>query len=178
VNGSVDQLDHDRVRGLDRCVAWLALIAGTVSYLHMHAGSAAWPTRAGLSADRAVGDGMIVAASTTLLADSRSGRKGWRAALGTAGRGQHREPGRQRCRGRTDADRPDNRGVADSSRVLAWPVVSVLWGARIPSWPLMKGGAPLTGRSASCKIQWRIEEEERVIRWSRLICPCFPGRPN
>jgi len=59
------------------CVGFLALIAGTVSYLHMHAlvelhGQPGWVAAlTPLSVD-----GMIVAASTTLLADSRSGRKG------------------------------------------------------------------------------------------------------
>ena len=59
------------------CVALLALIAGTISYLHMHMlvarhGQPGWVAAlTPLSVD-----GMIVAASTTLLADSRSGRKG------------------------------------------------------------------------------------------------------
>lgn len=59
------------------CVALLALIAGTVSYLHMHIlvarhGQPGWVAAlTPLSVD-----GMIVAASTTLLADSRSGRTG------------------------------------------------------------------------------------------------------
>jgi Protein of unknown function (DUF2637) len=59
------------------CVAMLALIAGTVSYLHMHAlvalhGQPGWVAAlTPLSVD-----GMIVAASTTLLADSRSGARG------------------------------------------------------------------------------------------------------
>ena len=59
------------------CVALLALIAGTVSYLHMHAlvalhGQPGWVAAlTPLSVD-----GMIVAASTTLLADSRSGNRG------------------------------------------------------------------------------------------------------
>ncbi len=59
------------------CVALLALIAGTVSYLHMHLlvarhGQPGWAAAlTPLSVD-----GMIVAASTTLLADSRSRRKG------------------------------------------------------------------------------------------------------
>jgi len=58
-------------------VALLALIAGTVSYLHMHMlvaehGQPGWVAAlTPLSVD-----GMIVAASTTLLADSRSGRTG------------------------------------------------------------------------------------------------------
>ena len=59
------------------CVAFLALIAGTVSYLHMHLlvelhGQPGWVAAlTPLSVD-----GMIVAASTTLLAESRSGGKG------------------------------------------------------------------------------------------------------
>src|SRR5215472_7880220 len=59
------------------CVTVLALIAGTVSYLHMHDlvalhGQPGWVAAlTPLSVD-----GMIVAASTTLLADSRSGERG------------------------------------------------------------------------------------------------------
>jgi hypothetical protein len=59
------------------CVAMLALIAATVSYLHMHMlvelhGQPGWVAAlTPLSVD-----GMIVAASTTLLADSRSGSRG------------------------------------------------------------------------------------------------------
>jgi hypothetical protein len=59
------------------CVALLALIAGTVSYLHMHLlvelhGQPGWVAAlTPLSVD-----GMIVAASTALLADSRRGRRG------------------------------------------------------------------------------------------------------
>jgi len=58
-------------------VALLALIAGTVSYLHMHLlvelhGQPGWVAAlTPLSVD-----GTIVAASTTLLADSRSGGNG------------------------------------------------------------------------------------------------------
>jgi hypothetical protein len=61
----------------DGCVGLLALIAGTVSYLHMHTlvelhGHPGW-----VSALTPFSvDGMIVAASTTLLADSRSGNRG------------------------------------------------------------------------------------------------------
>jgi hypothetical protein len=59
------------------CVAVLALIAGTVSYLHMHwlvelYGQPGWVAAlTPLSVD-----GMIVAASTTLLAESRRGSRG------------------------------------------------------------------------------------------------------
>ena len=59
------------------CVAFLALVAGTVSYLHMHRlvelhGQPGWVAAlTPLSAD-----GMIVAASTTLLAESRRGSRG------------------------------------------------------------------------------------------------------
>jgi hypothetical protein len=68
---SVDQADDDRVRGV------LAVIAGTVSYLHMHLlvelhGQPGWVAAfTPLSVD-----GMIVAASTTLLAESQSGGRG------------------------------------------------------------------------------------------------------
>jgi len=59
------------------CVALLALIAGTVSYLHMHTlvalhGQPGWVA----SLTPLSVDGMIVAASTTLLAESRAGRRG------------------------------------------------------------------------------------------------------
>src|ERR1035438_2291691 len=59
------------------CVALLALIAATLSYLHMHMlvelhGQPGWVAAlTPLSVD-----GMIVAASTTLLADSRAGDRG------------------------------------------------------------------------------------------------------
>jgi hypothetical protein len=59
------------------CVGLLAVIAGTVSYLHMHTlvalhGQPGWVAAlTPLSVD-----GMIVAASTTLLTDSRSGLPG------------------------------------------------------------------------------------------------------
>jgi diadenosine tetraphosphate (Ap4A) HIT family hydrolase len=58
-------------------VTLLALIAGTVSHLHMHLlvelhGQPGWVAAlTPLSVD-----GMIVAASTTLLADSRAGERG------------------------------------------------------------------------------------------------------
>ncbi len=58
-------------------MALLALIAGTASYLHMHTlveahGQPGWvAVLTPLSVD-----GMIVAASTTLLADSRCGGRG------------------------------------------------------------------------------------------------------
>jgi hypothetical protein len=72
-------LQADRwIRGTTTgCVALLALIAGTVSYLHMHLlvelhGQPGWVAAlTPLSVD-----GMIVAASTTLLADSRAGERG------------------------------------------------------------------------------------------------------
>jgi Protein of unknown function (DUF2637) len=59
------------------CVALLALIAATVSYLHMHmlVASHGQPGWVAALTPFSV-DGMIVAASTTLLADSRSGGRG------------------------------------------------------------------------------------------------------
>ncbi len=95
------------------CVALLALIAGTVSYLHMHAlvamhGQPGWVAAlTPLSAD-----GMIVAASTTLLAESRAARPGRRAAVVAAGRGQRGEPGSQRRRRAADSHRAADRRVA------------------------------------------------------------------
>jgi Protein of unknown function (DUF2637) len=55
----------------------LALIAATVSYLHMHllVEVHGQPGRVAALTPLSV-DGMIVAASTTLLADSRSGGRG------------------------------------------------------------------------------------------------------
>lgn len=59
------------------CVALLALIAGSVSYLHMHMLVAQYGQPGWVAALTPLSvDGMIVAASTTLLADSRSGRHG------------------------------------------------------------------------------------------------------
>jgi len=91
------------------CVTLLALIAGTVSYLHMRTlvelhGQSGWVA----ALTQLSVDGMIVAASTTLLADSRAGGA-WR---GAAGGGQRGEPGRQcRCRP-ADNGRAGDRGLA------------------------------------------------------------------
>src|SRR5882724_8609598 len=66
------------------CVGLLAIIAGTVSYLHMHLlvelhGQPGWVAAlTPLSVD-----GMIVAASATLLAESRAGRRGAAPAVCT-----------------------------------------------------------------------------------------------
>jgi hypothetical protein len=59
------------------CVGLLALIAATVSYLHMHllVVSHGQPGWVAVLTPFSV-DGMIVAASMTLLADSRSGGRG------------------------------------------------------------------------------------------------------
>lgn len=71
------QADRWIRRTIIGCVALLALIAGTVSYLHMHTlvalhGQPGWVAAlTPLSVD-----GMILAASTTLLADSWSGQRG------------------------------------------------------------------------------------------------------
>ena len=93
------------------CVALLALIAGTVSYLHMHLLVARYGQPGWVAALTPLSvDGMIVAASTTLLADSRCGRAGgalpW--ALLVAGS----EPGRQCRGGRAGPGRPGDRGLA------------------------------------------------------------------
>ena len=65
------------------CVGLLALIAGTVSYLHMHAlvllhSQPGWVTPLSVH-------GMIIAASTTLLAESRSRGRGGAISMGIAG---------------------------------------------------------------------------------------------
>jgi Protein of unknown function (DUF2637) len=59
------------------CVALVAVIAGTVSYLHMHQLVAGYgqPGWVAVLTPLSV-DGMIVAASTALLADSRCGGRG------------------------------------------------------------------------------------------------------
>src|SRR5215470_18004304 len=81
------------------CVGLLALIAGTVSYLHIHAlvaqhGQPGWVAAlTPLSVD-----GMIAAASTTLLADSRAG-SGAGYCRGRSGGEQYGELDCQ-CRGR------------------------------------------------------------------------------
>jgi hypothetical protein len=80
------------------CVGLLALIAGSVYYLHTHLlveshGQPGWVAAlTPLSVD-----GMIVAASTTLLTDSLAGVAG--CCLGAAGSRQRGKPGCQR-RGR------------------------------------------------------------------------------
>jgi Protein of unknown function (DUF2637) len=59
------------------CVTLLAVIAGTVSYLHMHMLVVAHGQPGWVAALTPLSvDGMIVAASTALLADSRSGGRG------------------------------------------------------------------------------------------------------
>jgi hypothetical protein len=74
VSGRADRWNRWTTIG---CVGMLALIAGTVSYLHMHLlvelhGQPGWVAAlTPLSVD-----GMIVAASTTLLAESRSSHRG------------------------------------------------------------------------------------------------------
>jgi hypothetical protein len=74
---SGDRADRWIRRTTIGCVGILAVIAGTVSYLHMHLlvelhGQPGWV--AALTPISV--DGTIVAASTTLLADSRAGRRG------------------------------------------------------------------------------------------------------
>jgi hypothetical protein len=68
----------DRIRRTTTgCVALLALIAGTVSYLHMHRLVALYGRSGWVAALTPLSvDGMIVAASTTLLAESRAGCRG------------------------------------------------------------------------------------------------------
>jgi Protein of unknown function (DUF2637) len=70
-------------------VPFLALIAGTVSYLHMHRlvalnGQPGWV--ASLTPPSV--DGMSVAASATLLAESRNWLRGGGTAMGAAAGGR------------------------------------------------------------------------------------------
>jgi Protein of unknown function (DUF2637) len=87
MTGRADRWIRRTTRG---CVGMLALIAGTVSYLHMHLlvelhGQPGWVAAlTPLSVD-----GMIVAASTTLLAESRSGGRGARCRRRSLCRGAH-----------------------------------------------------------------------------------------
>jgi hypothetical protein len=64
-------------RTTTRCVGLLALIAGTLSYLHMHRLVALYGQPGWVAALTPLSvDGMMVAASTTLLAESRAGCPG------------------------------------------------------------------------------------------------------
>ena len=79
------------------CAGLLALIADTVSYQHMHMLVVEHRQPGWVAALTPLSvDGMIVAASTTLLADSRSGRP---TSVGAAGRGQCRDSCCQRSGG-------------------------------------------------------------------------------
>src|SRR5216683_1096750 len=95
------------------CVALLALIAGTVSYLHMH-----------LLVDTARSAGLGRSTHTVVgrwddrggvdhTAGRLAGGGAWRsAAVGAAGGGQRGESGRQRRGGPADRGRAGDRGVA------------------------------------------------------------------
>ena len=95
------------------CVGILALIAGTVSYLHMHLlvelhGQPGWVAAlTPLSVD-----GMIVAASTTLAGGVARREPGRISALGAASGGECGEPGREHRGSGADGDGPGGRGVA------------------------------------------------------------------
>ena len=137
------------------CVALLALIAGTVSYLHMHRlvalhGQPGWvAVLTPLSVD-----GMIVAASATLLAESRAGRRGavlpW--ALLVAG---------------SVASLAANVAVAESSftgRVIAaWPSFALT-----ASWELLarqvRSGSAGDGQGpAVCSAMWDMVPRVRSV---------------
>jgi hypothetical protein len=71
VGGSVDQVDHDRVRGIAGAYRWDRVLPA-----HAPAGGVAGQPGWVAALTPFSVDGMIVAASTTLLADSRSGCHG------------------------------------------------------------------------------------------------------
>jgi hypothetical protein len=135
------------------CVALLALIAGTVSYLHMHLlvelhGQPGWVAAlTPLSVD-----GMIVAASTTLLADSRSGGRGgilpW--ALLVAG---------------SMASLAANVAVAQptaTGRVIAaWPSFALIAAYELLMRQVRRSGAARRGKSAPAPQILRQEGHDR-----------------
>ncbi|MGI9004765.1 MAG: DUF2637 domain-containing protein [Streptosporangiaceae bacterium] len=95
------------------CVTLLALIAGTVSYLHMHALVALHGQPGWIAALTPLSvDGMIVAASTTLLAGFPIRRSGRNAALGAPDHGQRGKLGGEHRRGGADVDGSGDRCVA------------------------------------------------------------------
>jgi uncharacterized protein DUF2637 len=138
-------------------VGFLALIAGTVSYLHMHTlvaldGQPGWvAAMTPLSVD-----GMIVAASTTLLADSRSGRKGGGLPWALPGRGECGQPGCERGGGRAHGDRAGDRGLAEFALTASYGLltrqvrrssISVQTDGKVPT-------APRSRRAASRDGAW------------------------
>jgi hypothetical protein len=152
------------------CVALLALIAGTVSYLHMHMlvarhGQPGWVAAlTPLSVD-----GMILAASTTLLADSRSGRQGgalpW--ALLVAG---------------SVASLTANVAVAEPSligRVIAaWPSFALTASFELLTRQVRRGAA----REAAENQQLREPQPSRAVSGRgpglRIVGPSRAGRGN
>ncbi len=101
----------------------LALIAGTVSHLHMHLlvelhGQPGWV--AALMPLMPV-DGMIVSASTTLLAESRSGHRGGLLAWALSQRPARYAPRVPKARVRYSAvSGPDPRTCTSTLRT-SWP---------------------------------------------------------
>ena len=87
-------------------VALLAVIAGTVSYLHMHQLVAEHGRPGWVAALTPLSvDGMIVAASTAFAGGLGVGWAGWAAAVGAAGDRQRGKPGGERGGGRANRHR-------------------------------------------------------------------------
>ena len=81
----------------DGRLALLAVIASTVSYLtHAYAGGVGWAAWLGGGTTPLSVDGMILAASTALLPDSRSGGAGWVLPWALLVTGQRGQPGGER----------------------------------------------------------------------------------
>src|SRR6266700_1995818 len=93
------------------CVALLALIAGTVSYLHMHTLVECHGQPLGGGPDADVG-GRGDRCRVNHTAGGLAVRQTWRgAAVGAAGGGRPGEAGRQRRGRRADSDGAGDRGV-------------------------------------------------------------------
>lgn len=94
-------------------VALLALIAGVVSFGHMHElALAAGENQFTAALIPFSVDGMILASSLSLLVDSRSGRRGGCPALDLVGLEQRGEPGSERRGCDADGRGTRDRGVA------------------------------------------------------------------
>jgi len=106
--GPVDPVDHDRLRsaaGADRGHGLLPAYA--------HAGSAAWAARLGRRTCAPAGGRDDCRCIHDLAGRLPVWPARWGASVGATGRGQRRQPGRQRRRGRGDLHWPGDRSLAE-----------------------------------------------------------------
>jgi hypothetical protein len=101
-------------------------------------------------------DGMIVAASTTLLAESRGGEPGWLPALDTPDGGERREPGR---------DVAVAEPAATGRVIAAWPSFEL-----IASYELLMRQARRAAETATSRT-WmgRRPTGRRKLRWPQQL---------